>query len=374
MKKRLLLRTGDSCLKRFLLSIVCSCLLSGCIRNEEKVIHPDDFARLQCNPPEMKLNEKSTAITVGMIGDILLHYPLYTYDTYDIPFSSVKNRLLGIDFLLANQESLPGGVEFGLSGYPRFNSPKHIIRDLKANGVDLLSIANNHAMDLSENGLLKAIHHMKEYGMPYIGAYESAEDREEKRIFDVKGIRIGVLGYTYSLNGLGIPRGKGYLVSLIDRVKMETEILEMKKVADIIVVSIHWGNEYALQPSDNQRELADWLAAQEVDIVFGHHPHVLQPYTEIGETKIFYSLGNFYSAQQFDSTNVGGIAEVEISNVQVAGKSFTEVGEASFYPTTVIRDENRRFVVVPLEPGSAKYDAQWAEGHVGLSAERGAGR
>ncbi|MFC5604154.1 CapA family protein [Sporosarcina koreensis] len=362
-------------MKRFvLLYMACSCLLSGCIRNEEKVIHPEDFAILQCNPPEMIVNEKSTAITIGMIGDILLHYPLYTYDTYDIPFRSVKNQLTGIDFLLANQESLPGGAEYGLSGYPRFNSPKHIIRDLKANGVDLLSIANNHTMDLSEGGLLKAIHHMKEYGMPYIGAYESAEDREEKRIFDVKGIQIGVLGYTYSLNGLGIPKGKGYLVSLIDRDKMETEIREMKKVADIIVVSIHWGNEYALQPSEYQRELADWLAAQKVDIVFGHHPHVLQPYTEIGETKIFYSLGNFYSAQQFDSTNMGGIAEVEISKVQFAGRSFTYVGDSSFYPTTVIRNENGRFVVVPLERGGAKYDAQWVEGHVGLSAGREDGK
>src|SRR5690606_38049023 len=200
--------TGDRCLKRFaIVSIAFSFLLTGCNKIKEEVIHPDDFAMIQSNPMELTIAGTSTELTIGMIGDILLHYPLYTYDSYDIPFSAVKDEMMNTDFLIANQESLPGGVELGLSGYPQFNSPKHIIRDLKANGVDLLSIANNHALDQNESGLLKAIGHMAEYGMPYIGDHESIEDRETKRIFDVKGERIGVLAYTYSVNGAAIPRG-----------------------------------------------------------------------------------------------------------------------------------------------------------------------
>ncbi|MDW0116884.1 CapA family protein [Sporosarcina thermotolerans] len=348
-----------------MLILITGCFLTGCSQ-KEKIIVPDDFAAIQANPLEIELQMEYSEITVGMIGDILLHHPLYTYDNYDASFSAVKDKMTGIDFLIANQESLPGGVELGLSGYPRFNSPKHIIRDLKANGVDLLSIANNHTMDKSERGLLNAINYMNEYGMPYIGAYESAEDRNEKRIFDVKGIRVGVLNYTYGLNGLPVPRGKDYMVSLIDREQMEIDIREIRKETDVTVVSIHWGNEYALQPSEYQQELADWLAAQQVDIVFGHHPHVLQPYAEIGKTKIFYSLGNFYSAQQFDSTYIGGIAEVTVSKGQYAARSFVEVGNSTFYPTAVVRDENRRFVVVPLQEDGVGFDAQWVEMHVGL--------
>ena len=176
MKRHYYFQTGDSCLRRFLLlSIACACLLAGCFKIEEKVVHPGDFAMLQCNPSDKHLTEKSSIVTIGMIGDILLHHPLYTYDNYDISFKAVKDQLTGTDFLIANQESLPGGVELGLSGYPLFNSPKHIIRDLKANGVDLLSMANNHTLDRKESGLLKAIGHMTEYGMPYVGAYESEE-------------------------------------------------------------------------------------------------------------------------------------------------------------------------------------------------------
>lgn len=364
--------TGDRCLKRFAISfIACGFLLTGCIQHQENTLHPDDFAMLQSNQADVDITGTTTNITIGMIGDVLLHYPLYTYDNYDIPFSAVKEQMTGTDFLLANQESLPGGAELGLSGYPQFNSPKHIIRDLKANGVNLLSIANNHTLDQKETGLLKAIGHMKEYGMPYIGAYESVEDRETKRIFDVKGVRIGILAYTYSLNGAAIPKGKGHLVSLVNKESMEKDIQEMNGKADILVVSIHWGNEYALEPSAQQEELAKWLASQDVDIVFGHHPHVLQRYEKIDDTEVFYSLGNFYSAQAFDSTNVGGIATVHVSKVEVAGKGFLEVGESTFYPTAVIRDENKRFVVVPLKEagGKTSFGEAWVAEHVGLLPE-----
>lgn len=364
--------TGDSCLKRFAIaSIACGFLLTGCINNREEIIHPDDFAMLQSNQAEVDLTGTSTDITIGMIGDILLHYPLYTYDNYDTSFSAVKDQMTGTDFLLANQESLPGGAELGLSGYPQFNSPKHIIRDLKANGVNLLSIANNHTLDQKEIGLLKAIGHMKEYGMSYIGAYESVEDRETKRIFDVIDIRIGFLAYTYSLNGAAIPKGKGHLVSLINQERMEAEIQEMKGEVDVLVVSIHWGDEYALQPSARQEELAEWMSIQGVDIIFGHHPHVLQRYEKIGNTEVFYSLGNFYSAQQFDSTNIGGIAKVHISTIELAGRRFMEMEKSTFFPTAVIRDENKRFVVVPLKDagGKTSFDETWVAEHVGLLPE-----
>lgn len=359
--------TGDSCLKRFAIVVTaCIFLVTGC--NEEPIVRPGEFAMLQSNPSLMKIYEKSSEITIGMIGDILLHYPLYTYENYDLSFSAVKDEMTSIDFLLANQESLPGGVELGLSGYPQFNSPKHIIRDLKSNGVNLLSMANNHTLDQKESGLLKAIGHLNEYGMPYVGAYASLEDWKTKRIFDVKGLRIGVLAYTYSLNGAAIPEGKGHLVSLINKDIMETEIQAMREDADITVVSIHWGDEYVLHPSERQEELAKWLASQDVDIVFGHHPHVLQRYEKISNTEVFYSLGNFYSAQAFDSTNIGGIAKVRVSTVELAGKRFREVGKSTFIPTAVIRDKSNMFVVVPLKDASEQtsFDEAWVAEHVGL--------
>lgn len=345
-------------------------LLSSC-SEEEEVLPVADFETLKSNPGKLDIEIHSNEFTIGMIGDILLHHPLYTYTDYNTSFAAVSEKMMSIDFLLANQESLPGGVELGLSGYPLFNSPKHIIRDLKKNGVDMLSIANNHTMDQTGSGLLKAIAHMKEYDMPYVGAYESMEDSETNRIVKVNGIEVGILAYTYGLNGMPTPVGKDFMVSRIDQQRMIDDVTEMKKHVDVTVMSVHWGNEYQLEPTDAQEELAAVLADAGVDIIFGHHPHVLQRYTEIGKTKVFYSLGNFYSAQQFDSTNIGGIAEVTVAKSVIAGRSFIDVGTPSIYPTAVIRDKDRKYVVVPLqEAGHAvEFDTGWVESLVGLSAK-----
>jgi len=328
---------------------------------------PANFAKRSI-PVTLDIQIDIKTLTIGMIGDILLHNPLYTYDNYDFALAAVKDRLTGIDFLLANQESMPGGVELGLSGYPSFNSPKHIIGDLKKNGVDMVSIANNHTIDLKEAGLRKAISNIKEYDMPYVGAYTSSEDKEKDRIVEVDGVRIGVLSYTHNTNGNPIPQGKEYLVSITEQKQMREEIVHLRSLVDVLVVSMHWGTEYQLTISEAQEEIAELIADAGADIIFGHHPHVLQKYDEVGKTKVFYSLGNFYSAQQFDSTNVGGIARVSVDHTKFAGKQYIGIGEAEFFPTAVIRDGNRKYIVVPLKDAEldGMYNEGWVESHVGL--------
>lgn len=333
----------------------------------EVVVVPNDFTeRVSLSPLELTTN--STSITIGMIGDILLHNPLYTYENYDFAFEAVKDRLVGIDFLLANQESMPGGVELGLSGYPRFNSPKHIIRDLKSNGVDMLSIANNHTIDRGEKGIQQTHAHLKEYKMPYVGAYSSFEDQATDRIVDVAGIKVGVLAYTYGTNGLPVPQGKAYLVSLIEKERMQKEIATLSKLVDVTVVSMHWGREYELFPSAEQEELAEFVAHAGADIIFGHHPHVLQKYADIGRAHVFYSIGNFYSAQQFDSTNIGGIAQVSASKKTILGRTIITMHDPVFYPTAVVKDPVGKYTIIPLNQTgkSTIYDEDWATKHVGV--------
>ncbi|MHA6261045.1 CapA family protein [Sporosarcina sp. CAU 1771] len=354
--------------KNCLLFLVMAFVLSGCTSGKSVEIDiPNDFTS-RGTIPVMDIHSTQTTISIGMIGDILLHNPLYTYDNYDFAFASVKEKLTGIDFLLANQESMPGGAELGYSGYPSFNSPKHIVRDLKANGVDMLSIANNHTIDRLEKGTMSAIRNIKEYDMPYVGAYSSFEDQAVDRIVDVDGVRLGILAYTYGTNGIPVPQGKEYLVSLIERERMEKEIKRLKDLVDVMIVSMHWGNEYQLKPSSEQEELAQFVSELGADIIFGHHPHVLQKYDEVNETKVFYSLGNFYSAQQFDSTNIGGIAKISATKESIAGKSSTKIHEPNFFPTAVIKDSAQRFQVIPLKEAGAKaiYGEEWAINHLGV--------
>ncbi|ARK20874.1 CapA family protein [Sporosarcina ureae] len=318
---------------------------------------------------EQKVEETiSTTATIGMIGDVLLHNPIYTYPNFDFAFEEIKDKTASIDFLLANQESMPAGVELGLSTYPKFNSPKHILPALQNIGVDMVTFANNHTFDKGEASVRKSIEHANEYGLEYVGAYESFKDRKTQRIVEVNGIKIGVLAYTYGTNVELDLHDKEYLVNYIDRERMENEIKEMKPMVDVTIVSLHWGPEYHLETSEDQAELAQFVSDAGADVLFGHHPHVLQRYGEVGNTKVFFSLGNFYSAQPFDYTNFGGIAKLSVTKEQTGDQKTVTIEDPRFFPTGVIRDRDRRFKVVPLSKANPtiKYNDEWVENHVGV--------
>lgn len=318
---------------------------------------------------EQKVEETiSTTATIGMIGDVLLHNPIYTYPNFDFAFEEIKDKTASIDFLLANQESMPGGVELGLSTYPKFNSPKHILPALQNIGVDMVTFANNHTFDKGEIGVRKSIEHANEYGLEYVGAYESFKDRKTQRIVEVNGIKIGVLAYTYGTNVELDLDDKEYLVNYIDRERMENEIKEMKPMVDVTIVSLHWGPEYHLETSEDQAELAQFVSDAGADVLFGHHPHVLQRYGEVGNTKVFFSLGNFYSAQPFDYTNFGGIAKLSVTKEQTGDQKTVTIEDPRFFPTGVIRDQDKRFKVVPLSTANPTitYNDEWVENHVGV--------
>jgi poly-gamma-glutamate synthesis protein (capsule biosynthesis protein) len=135
---------------------------------------------------------------------------------------------------------------------------------------------------------------------------------------------------------------------------MSEEIARAKKEADVVIMSIHWGNEYQRIPTSEQKDLANFLVNEGVDIIFGSHPHVLQPMewikTEDGRNSfVIYSLGNFISGQVRDYKDIGGIATVEITkHVTETGKTI-ELSNPAFYPTFVSSQRNRNYQVVPLE-------------------------
>lgn len=308
-------------------------------------------------------------IEVAMIGDILLHLPLYNYNSYLPSFSPVQEELRSVDLLIANQESIPAGRITKVSGYPNFSSPPHIIRDLKEVGVDVLSIANNHTLDQGEKGLLEAIEQMEKVEMPYVGAYKSVEDLQLDRIFQVDNVSLGLLGYTYGTNSHETPVGKDFLVNRIDEARIVKEIKELKTKVDFVVVSIHWGAEYNLEANESQKQLARLIAEAGADIVFGHHPHVIQPYELIlsengNQTHVFYSLGNFLSGQKDEYTNIGGIAKIEVLKKNVNGKQVVTLENPSFISTAVIKGEPYTVnFLTDVESEIGKTDA-WVQQHM----------
>ena len=267
-------------------------------------------------------------ITIVAVGDNLIHHPIIEaslkdglYDFHYI-FDPIREYILPADIAFINQETILGNEELGFSGWPQFSSPPEVGAAVVAAGFDVINFANNHALDRGEAGVISSIEYLDNYDdVYYLGIHRSAEERMDRRvILSRNGITVGFLGYSFGTNGIPFPSGKTYLVSLIQRETIAAEIKALRPYCDYLVVSMHWGAEYALNYSGQQEQLAAFLAEQQVDLVIGHHPHVLQPMVIMTRPDgkpmpVFYSLGNFLSSHIRSSKEalLGGIMYVRIA-------------------------------------------------------------
>ncbi|MDM8100029.1 MULTISPECIES: CapA family protein [Oceanobacillus] len=314
----------------------------------------------------ISLSEKETdwihsQITVSAIGDILIHDRVYD-DAWDGKKYNFKPMLAETaDYLrepeitVANQETIMGGESIGLSGYPNFNSPVEIGDALQDAGVDIVTMANNHTLDSGEEAIQNAIAYYQEIGMLYTGSFQSKKDQSEIRVIETdQNISVAFLSYTYGTNGMPIPEGKPYLVNLIQREQIKQEVEKANELADATIISLHFGEEEARMPNQEQKDLAQYTADLGVDVVIGHHPHVLQPIEwlegkEGNQTLVAYSLGNFLSGQYQFYNRIGGIFEFDL--VKKADEVHVEAPR--FLPTFVEFEEDggtmKDIQVVPLE-------------------------
>ncbi|NMA03381.1 MAG: CapA family protein [Clostridiales bacterium] len=274
---------------------------------------------------------KISNIRLLAAGDIMFHLPQFksAYDTktqtYDFKhnFKHIKNYVKEADIAIGNFETVTReGI--GYSGYPRFNTPKESLSAIKDAGFDIMSTANNHCLDQGKKGLTDTIDNIKANNMKNIGTYKHKEDNKIL-IEEIDGIKLGFLSYTYGLNGLDATLTReelSFMVNLIDENRIESDLKKARvQDLDLIIVSIHWGNEYQREPSAYQIELGEKMIEWGADIILGSHPHVIQKSQIInkdGEDKfIIYSLGNFLSNQRGETignsyTEDGLMIEFEI--------------------------------------------------------------
>ncbi|WP_332646916.1 CapA family protein [Lysinibacillus sp. 54212] len=336
--------------------------------NQQESIKVNNKPLENPNPEPKEVVTKET-ITLAMLGDVLLHKRLAVYDEFMSSFEPMKSVMESYDYLIANQESPPVGNKFPVSGYPQFSSPEYIIRDLKGSGVDMINIANNHIVDKGESGVRTVFENIEQYGLPYVGAYQSEEDALTDRIIEVKGISIGIISYTYGTNGLYLPEESPFIINYIDEARIVSDIKAMKDKADVTVVHLHWGPEFTTQEAESQRQLAQAVNEAGADILFGTHPHVLQPYSKLTnsvgkETHVFYSLGNYFSTTITSTDSmVGGIGSL---NITKEGEEIL-ISNPTLHATAMLLDEDGKYRVYPLAEveGRATQNLQWVKDVLG---------
>ncbi len=276
---------------------------------------------------EEPLNYETSASLV-MVGDALIHngvyYDAYSDGVYDFNhiFNNLKSVLEKYDLRYYNQETILGGTALGLSGYPMFNSPQEVGDAFVNMGFNLVSLATNHSLDRGENGLRSSLEYWgKQENVIAAGSYETEEARTTPRIMEKNGITYTLLSYSTLTNGLTIPYGKDFLFNLYSDAKVKADVERVKDKVDVIMVAMHWGEEYTHVPTYEEKRIAQYLASLGVNIVIGTHPHVIQPIDFIGDTMVVYSLGNFISGQIGIERLVGLMASVTIKKQVADGKT-----------------------------------------------------
>lgn len=263
------------------------------------------------------------------VGDNLIHSNLYQQanqraggNGYDFSFAYEKmaDLVSSADIATINQETIIDS-EQEPSSYPQFNSPVEVGDELEALGFDVVNLANNHMIDMYESGLRNAITYWNAKAPKIVttGAYLNEEQLNTVEYNECNGIKFGYVGATDYTNGLSLPEGselRYILTSETDLLKKKIEAA--KAVCDVVIVNVHWGNEYSYEPTENQRNLAQQMVNWGADVIIGHHPHVLQPIEYLtkpnGEKAlVVYSLGNFISAQDAAPRVVGGMVQYEIT-------------------------------------------------------------
>ena len=270
--------------------------------------------------PDPIVEAEPTRISLVAVGDNLLHMPIVnwckTVDGYDFTplYREVEKLVAEADLAFVNQESPLGGEGFAPSGYPMFNSPQQAGLALAATGFNVINHANNHGLDKGAKAVLATADFWREVpDVVYIGINRSEEERAEIRVVEAQGYRFAWLAYSYGTNGM--PMAQSYLMNLIDKEAMAADIEQAQELADAVIVSLHWGNEYQFTPSREQRELAQFLADLGVALIIGHHPHVAQPLEWLEgkddlPTLVMFSLGNFVSNQDRRNRMLEGMLSV----------------------------------------------------------------
>lgn len=330
-------------------------------KNDEPIISIPNTTRSVA----VETKEFHSSAVIGGIGDILIHDWVYNdakikngYNFKPI-FHLVKPMLQKPDLLIANQESIPGGEELGISSYPSFNSPYEIVDAIMDAGVDFVNTANNHALDKGEKGIQNALSYYDKVHLPHVGTFKNEKDHDTLRIETVNGIKIAILGYTYGTNGIPVPKGKDYLVNTIDEDKILSELKRAREAADLVILNLHWGIEYTLQPNEEQKRLAKLFTNGGADVILGHHPHVLEPIEKIHtsdgrDALVIYSLGNFISGQMHDFKDIGGMIDFNVSKSVTAKGKEVKINGIQFHPTYVYNKDLHHYLIYPLDEANKK--------------------
>lgn len=307
-------------LKALILSLACLLTLCSCSKNVENQADQVSEVTSKSEPSIV------SSATIGNMGDLLIHSPIlnayYSKESdsynFDSIFTYIKPYVQKHDYAAVDLEGSLAGSNY--SGYPMFRCPDSLIDSAKNAGFDMFLIANNHSNDGLSQGFMRTMDVLSEKGVDYIGSRQS-DSYKNYIVKDINGIKIGMVNYTYgtissdqvvAVNGILSTEETSKLINVFDYNNLDSFYSKQEQViknmkddgAEAIVYYMHWGTEYLLDSSPQQKEIAQKLCDLGVDVIVGGHPHVVEPIEVLSSNALdkkmvcLYSMGNAISNQR----------------------------------------------------------------------------
>lgn len=306
------------------------------------------------------------SLRLVMVGDMLMHERVMesglledgSYN-FDHLFVNVKDTIMSADVALVNQETILGGKELRLTGYPSFNSPYELGDGLVNAGFDVVLHATNHTLDRGKAGVLNCMNYWKENHpqIDYLGINESEEMYQDfLYIYEHEDMKVAILNYTYGTNGVQPPEDMPYIVNYMDKEKIAADLKRAEETADFTVVCPHWGTEYVLTETGSQRQWASFFIENGADLIIGTHPHVIEPMKwemddSGNQALVYYSIGNFVNGTSGTGEGtlnrmVGGIADVTLARNE---EDEVVIADYGVIPIVCHIDEGKDYTVYYLD-------------------------
>ncbi|MQA98814.1 MAG: CapA family protein [Actinobacteria bacterium] len=288
--------------------------------------------------------------TVLASGDILIHRAVYerareygraSGKAFDFRpmFKPIRPIVSKADLAICHLE-VPLGAPGPLSSYPVFNAPRQVARGIRYAGFDKCSTASNHSYDQGTPGIYSTIDSLHDRRVGHEGTARTRKSGRRAAMYNVGGVKVGHVSFTYGLNGFKLPEGKSWLANVINAEEIIRQARgARRRGAEFVIASLHWGNEYQRAPSGFQRDLARRLMkSRAINVILGHHAHVVQGITTVRRRFVVYGMGNFISAQYSPvDTQDGLIVKLVVEKVYGRWK----VVRIRFTPTWVARNSYR---------------------------------
>ncbi|WP_219418827.1 CapA family protein [Pseudonocardia nigra] len=292
-------------------------------------------------------------VRVIVSGDVLLHQSGWLvrgaaqaggatgagYDFTDV-FADVAPLIRDADLAICHLETPLAGPDGPFAGYPSFDVQPQIVDALAGAGYDTCSTASNHSLDAGFDGLVRTLDTLDAGGIGHAGTFASAEGSRTPHIVEVQGVRVGHTSWTFGLNGIPEPAGRAWAVNDFDATvpeldaMLEDASLARRAGAELVIASVHCCTEYNSAPTEAQREIAaGLLASPDVDLVVGHHAHVVQPFERIDGEWVAYGLGNHVAEQKPQATRDSVIARFTFTRTADGRFSVTD---AEAFPTRIV--------------------------------------